>query len=188
MFIMQKNYTYKMGLIKQTDIKNRTYYLYNDLINIKKFDSNSLKIDKKSYKGIDIYNIGYITIKKIDDCESFYSVNPLYLRIDHVNGYIEEKEVNKYLVFYSTDENKELLKKYSDVFNGIRDEIKKISNLQIDYEKDYMKIKFDSDDNLPLNKQLKFHNMTITIRFVFEEDGKLYPQVFSDDTLYELNI
>ena len=48
MFIMQKNYTYKMGLIKQTDIKNRTYYLYNDLINIKKFDSNSLKIDKKS--------------------------------------------------------------------------------------------------------------------------------------------
>ena len=64
----------------------------------------------------------------------------------------------------------------------------KISNLQIDYEKDYMKIKFDSDDNLPLNKQLKFHNMTITIRFVFEEDGKLYSQVFSDDTLYELNI
>ena len=110
------------------------------------------------------------------------------LRVDHVNGYIEEKEVNKYLVFYSTDENKELLKKYNDVFNGIRDEIKKISNLQIDYEKDYMKIKFDSDDNLPLNKQLKFHNMTITIRFVFEEDGKLYPQVFLDDTLYELNI
>ena len=112
----------------------------------------------------------------------------MYLRVDHVNGYIEEKEVNKYLVFYSTDENKELLKKYNDVFNGIRDEIKKISNLQIDYEKDYMKIKFDSDDNLPLNKQLKFHNMTITIRFFFEEDGKLYPQVFSDDTLYELNI
>ena len=110
------------------------------------------------------------------------------MRVDHVNGYIEEKEVNKYLVFYSTDENKELLKKYNDVFNGIRDEIKKISNLQIDYEKDYMKIKFDSDDNLPLNKQLKFHNMTITIRFVFEEDGKLYSQVFSDDTLYELNI
>ena len=80
------------------------------MINIKKFDSNLLKIDKKSYKDIGIYNIGYITIKKIDDCESIYSVNPLYLRVDHVNGYIEEKEVNKYLVFYSTDENKELLK------------------------------------------------------------------------------
>ena len=71
-----------------------------------------LKIDEKSYKNIDIYYIGYITIKKIDDYESIYSVNPLYLRIDHANGYIEEKGVNKYLVFDSTDENKELLKKY----------------------------------------------------------------------------
>ena len=112
----------------------------------------------------------------------------MYLRVDHVNGYIEEKEVNKYLVFDSADENKELLKKYNDVFNGIRDKIKEINSDECDYEKDYMKIKFNSDDDLPLNKPLKFHNMTITIRSVFEEDGKLYPQVFLDDTLYELNI
>ena len=65
---------------------------------------------------------------------------------------------------------------------------KKISGDECDYEKDYMKIKFNSDDNLPLNKPLKFHNMTITIRSVFKEDGKLYPQVFLDDTLYELSI
>ena len=89
---------------------------------------------------------------------------------------------------HSTDENEELLKKYNDVFNGIRDKIKKISGDECDHEKDYMKIKFNSDDDLPLNKQLKFHNMIITIRSVFEEDGKLYPQVFLDDTLYELNI
>ena len=89
---------------------------------------------------------------------------------------------------HSTDENKELLKKCNDVFNGIINKIKKISGDEFDYEKDYMKIKFNSDDDLPLNKQLKFHNMTITIRSVFEEDGKLYPQVFLDDTLYELNI
>ena len=112
----------------------------------------------------------------------------VYLIIAHASGYIEEKGVNKYLVFDSTDENKELLKKYNDVFNGIRNKIKKISGDECDYEKDYMKIKFNSDDDLPLNKQLKFHNMTITIRSVFEEDGKLYPQVFLDDTLYELNI
>ena len=74
-----------------------------------------LKIDKKSNKDIGIYNIGYITIKKIDDYENIYSVNPLYLIIDHASGYIEEKGVNKYLVFNSTDENKELLKKYNDV-------------------------------------------------------------------------
>ena len=66
--------------------------------------------------------------------------------------------------------------------------IKEVSSDECDYEKDYMKIKFNSDDNLPLNKPLKFHNMTITIRSVFKEDGKLYPQVFLDDTLYELHI
>ena len=86
------------------------------------------------------------------------------------------------------DENKELLKKYNVVFNRIRSKIKKISGDECDYEKDNMKIKFNSDDHLPLNKQLKFHNMIITIRSVFEENGKFYPKVFLDDTLYELNI
>ena len=160
-----------MGEVKQINIKNRTYYFYNDIIDIKNFESRLLKIDKKSYKNIGIYKIGYITIKKIDDCENIYSVNPLHLLIAHVNRYIEEKDVNKYLVFDSTDENKELLKKYNDVFNGIMDKIKEVSNGECDYEKDYMKIKFNSDDNLPLNKPLKFHLMTITITSVFEEDG-----------------
>ena len=155
---------------------------------MKNFDAWLLKIDKKSYKNIGIYNIGYITIKKIDDCKNIHSVNPLYLLTDHANGYIEEKGVNKYLVFDSTDKNKELLKKYNDVFNGIRDKIKEVSSDECDYEKDYMKIKFNSDDNLPLNKPLKFHNKTITIRSVFEEDDELYLQVFLDDTLYELNV
>ena len=104
------------------------------------------------------------------------------------SGYVEEKGVNKYLFFDSTDENKDLLKKYNDAFNGIRDKIKEVNNVKCDYEKDYMKIKFNSDDNLPLNKPLKFHNMTITIRSVSEEDGNLYPQVFLDDALYEFNI
>ena len=106
------------------------------------------------------------------------------MRITHASGYIEEKGVNKYLIFNSADKNKELLKKYNNVFSGIRDKIKEINSDECDYEKDYMKIKFNSDDNLPLNKPLKFHNMTITIRSVFKEDGKLYPQVFLDDTLY----
>ena len=92
------------------------------------------KIDKKSYKNIGIYNIGYITIKKINDCEKIYCVNPLYLNIDHASGYIEEKGVNKYLVFDSTDENKKLLKKYNDVFNGIRHKIKEINSDECDYE------------------------------------------------------
>ena len=155
---------------------------------IKPFGAKLLQIDKKSYKVIEIYNIWYIAFKKIDDCENIYSMNPLHLLIDHMNGYIEEKGVNKYLVFDSTDENKELLKKYNDVWNGIRDKIKEVSNSECDYEKDYMKIKFNSDDNLPLNKPLKFHLMTIIIRSVFQEDGRLYPQVFLDYALYELNL
>ena len=173
-----------MGTTKQINIKNRTYYFYNDIIDLENFDTRLLKIDKKSYKDISIYNIGYITKKKIDNCNN-NSVNPLYLNITHSNEYIEEKGMNKYLVFDSTDENKALLEKYNDVFNGIRDKIKEIKSNKCDYEKDYMKIKFNSDHDLPLNKSLKFHLMTIAIRCVFEEDRKLYPQVFLDDTLYE---
>ena len=177
-----------MGKVKQINIKNQTHYFYNDITDFENFDSSLLKLDKKSYKDNGIYNTGYITIKKIGDSKNIYSVNPLYLRIIHASGYIEEKVVNKYLIFDSVDENKELLQKYNDVFNGIMSKIKEIDNDECYYEKDYMKIKFNSDDELPLNKPLKFHLMTITIRSVFEEDGKLYPQVFLDDTLYELNI
>ena len=78
-----------MGEIKQTNIKNGNYHFYNDIINLKEFDAKLLKIDKKSYKNLDIYNIGYVTIKKIDDYKSIYSVNPLYLRIIHARGYSE---------------------------------------------------------------------------------------------------
>ena len=103
-----------MRTIKQISIKNRMYYFHNDIIDLKNFDARLLKIDKKSYKDIGIYNIGYITKKKIDDCKNINSVNPLYLNINHVNGYIKEKSVSKYLAFDSSDENKELLKKYDD--------------------------------------------------------------------------
>ena len=94
-----------MGVVKQIDIKNRTYYFYNDIISIKYFDPILLKINKKSYKDNGIYNIGYIAIKKNDDCEDIYSVNPLYLLVNHENGYTEEKGVNKYLIVDSTDKN-----------------------------------------------------------------------------------
>ena len=81
-----------MGEAKQINIKNRSYYFYNDIINLKKFDAKLLKIDKKSFKNIDICYIGYIIKKKIDDYQSIYSVNHLYLSIDHANGYIEGKK------------------------------------------------------------------------------------------------
>ena len=92
-----------MGNIKQINIKNRTHYLFNDMINIEDFDSVLLKIG--------IYNIGYITIKKINDYENIYSVNPLHLMNGTVDEYIEEKNESKCLVFNSADGNKEALKK-----------------------------------------------------------------------------
>ena len=83
-----------MGNIKEINIKNRTYYFFDDIINIKNFDPNLLKIDKKSYKNIDIYYTGYITMKD-SDYVKINSVNPLYLIIDEVDGHFEEKmEIN----------------------------------------------------------------------------------------------
>ena len=89
------------------------------------------------------------------------------------------------MFFDSTGESKELLKKYNDVLNGITDKIKEVSSGEFDYKKDYMKIKFNYDDNLPLNK---FQNMTMTFRSVFEKIAKIYPQIFRDDPLYELKV
>ena len=129
-----------MGEVQQIEIKNRIYYFYNDMINLKDFESNLLKIDKKHYKGIHIYYIGYITIKNINNCESTYSVNPFYVLVNHANGYIEEKNGNKYLVFDDfVNENRELLKKYVDVWDGIKNKIKAINGgKENDYGKDYI--------------------------------------------------
>ena len=177
-----------MKSTKQVNIKDHRYYYYNNIMDIKSFDLNLLKVDKKVYKNLDIYNIRYVTVKNIGSSSghSINSVNTLYLRIDNASGYIEEKESKKCLTFDSTDGNKELLKKYSCAFDGLTDEIKKIDDDWLEHTKDYTKIKFNSDDNLPLNKPLKFYNMTVTIRCVISEENKLYPQVFLDDTLYSL--
>ena len=149
------------------------------MINIKDFDSSLLQIDKKSYKNIGIQSIGYITIKKIDDYENIYSVNPLYLMIGKTVGHIIKKNESKYLVFDLIDENKEVFKKYTELWDGIKNEIETINGSEVgEYDKDFMKIKFDTDDDLPLNKQLKFHMSTIVIRSVFEDEGKFYPSLF----------
>ena len=128
---------------------------------------------------------------KDSDYVKINSVNPLYLIIDKTDEYIEEKNGNKDLTLVSTDKNKEVLIKYVELWDKIKNlieckSIEKINNKSGEYEKDFMKIKFNSDDSLPLNKVLTFHNMTIIIRLVFQEDGKYYRQVFLDECLYEL--
>ena len=128
--------------VKDIDVKNRTYCFFNDIINIKKFDSNDIKIDENSYKDIFIYYIGYVMIK-----DSKYlkinSVNPLYLIFRKVNGYFEEINGNKYLTLVPTNESKEKTKKYKERRNKIRDVIRSLTK-NSDYDEKFMKIKITS--------------------------------------------
>ena len=176
--------------VESINIKNRTYHFFNDMINIEELDSKLLKIDKKSYKNINIYYIGYITVKKLDDYKKIYSVNPLYLIKGKVDGFIKEKNGRKYLAVLielnCTGERKEVLKKYTELWDGLRKEIETINRgKKFEYAKDFMEIKFDTDDDLPLNKPLKFPTMTIVFRSDFDEDGKFYPIIYLDECLYE---
>ena len=100
----------------------------------------------------------------------------IYLLIKHASGCVAEKNGNKYLIFDSADENKEVLKKYADVWDGIKNKIKAINgSKESEYGKDYIKMKCNSDHDLPLKKPLKFHLMTTIITCAFSEDGKFYP-------------
>ena len=139
-----------MGNVKELNIKNHTYYFFDDMIDIRNFHSNLLKIDKKPYKDNDTYYIGYITMKKLNDCEHIHSVNPLYLIIHSATGYFKEKNGEKYLIL-------DLIEKYEEVFSGIKSEIETInSGEKIFYEKHYAKIEVNTDDNVLLNKKIKF--------------------------------
>ena len=127
-----------MGKVKQINIKNRTYYFYNNIINLKKFDTRLLKVDRKNYKEIGIYYIGYVTLKKIANCNNIKSANPLYLMINEMIGNFEEKNENKYLVLNDVDENKEVSKKYEEVWEGVKKEIETINGgKKVEYGKDF---------------------------------------------------
>ena len=107
--------------------------------------------------------------------------------IDEIIGHFEEKNEKKNFVLDDVNENREVSKKYKEVWEGVKKEIETIDGGEkIEYEKDFNKIRFDSNDDLPLNKPMKLHLLTIIIRSVFSEYGKFYPQLFLDDALYEL--
>ena len=163
-----------MGETKELNIKNQTYYFLDDIIDIRNVHSNLLKIDKKPYKDI------WYLVKKFSDYENIHSVNPSYLVIYSATGYFNEKNGEKYLIISVTE-------KYDEVFSGIRSGIEAINGGKEQfYGKNYAEIYVNIADNIPLNKQLKFPALTIIIRCVFEESGRLYPQVYLDECLYEL--
>ena len=168
-----------MGKVKQINIKYRTYYFHNDQINLKYFDANLLKVTKINYGEIGIYCNGYMTVNKIANCNNINSVNRLYLMINEMIGHFEEKNGNKYLVLDGLDENKEVSKKYEEFWEIIKKDIETIiCGKRVEYGKDLKRIRFESNDNLPVNKSMKPRLLTRIVRCVFSEGSKFYPQLF----------
>ena len=161
--------------VRDINIKNRTYYVFNDIIYIENFDPNNIKIDEKSLKNIPIYYIVYVTIKK--ELKS-YSVNLLCLIFGEMNRYFEVINGNRYLTLVPTNESKEKTKKYEEPLIKIRTLVRLITKNLDDYDEKYITIKFGSDDELPSNKRIEIPIMTIVVRAVFHENNKYYPHSF----------
>ena len=149
------------------------------MISVKRFYPSFLNISKISFKSIDavIYSIRYITMKSLDHV-NIDSANSIYLVLNNVDGYIEESNGNKYLIFASTDKNKEILKNNTELWNEIDNQIETINGGEpIEYKKYFTKIEFESDNDLRLGKISSTPNMIIFTGCVFQEDKKYYPQV-----------
>ena len=110
-----------------------------------------------------------------------YSVNSLCLILRKGNGYFEEINRNKHLTLVPTNESKEKIKKYEELWSKIRDLIRSITNGE-----KYLKVKFNSDGELPLNKTIEIPTITIVVRAIFLENDKYYPQVSLDECLHKI--
>ena len=122
--------------------------------------------------------------KKISKCDVINSVNPLYLRIVDINGQFEKDKDDVWYLIISRDDD--VFKKLVDIFESIKNKIREKTWDAVEYDKDYMKIKFESNNTLPVGKNVSIHLATIIIRSVFAQDGKYYPQLFLDGGLYKL--
>ena len=180
-----------MGEIKKINIKNITYYFYNDIINLDEFDVSKIKLDRKNFNDTDIYYLGYEYKKKITECNEINSVNPLYLRILDMKGQFKKGKGDNawYLIIFG---DADVLRKFPNIWKSIRVKIEENTGGIVQYDKNYMTIKFESNDNFPTDNFVNMHQVTIIIRSPFAENGirsafaqNFYPQLFLDDTLYE---
>ena len=159
-----------MKTIKEITIKNRTYFFYNDIINLDEFDESKIKIDKKDFNDIDIYYLGYGHKKKISECNVRNSINPLYLRIITMNGEFKKgKDDAWYLVISDKDD---VYKKLVDILESIKNKITEKTWDVVEYDNDYMKIKSEKNDIFHTDKDVNIHIATIIIRAIFAKDGK----------------
>ena len=172
-----------MGEIKQINIKNRTYYFYNDIINLDEFDGSKINFDKEIFNDIDIYYLGSEYQKKITECSEINSVNPVYLRVIDMKGQFKKGKGDNvwYLIIFG---DADVLRKFANIWKSIRVKIEENTGGIVQYNKDYMKIKFESN-NLP-TYIVNMHQVTIIIRSIFAQNGKFSPTLLLDDALYEL--
>ena len=123
--------------------------------------------------------------KKNTECNEISSVNPLYLRITDTKGQFKRyKSVNVWYLTIFGNEN--VLRIFTNIRKSIRTKIEEHTGGIVQYDKDYMRIKFESNDNLPTDDIVNIYLVTIIIRSVFAQNGKFYPQLLLDHALYEL--
>ena len=169
-----------MKTIRQINNKNRQGHFFSNMTNIRDFDPNLLDIDMITFKSNDliIYHVKYIN--------NLESSNSLYLDFNNLDAYIGENGEDKYLVIAITHNNGSFLGKDTEIWNKIREQIRLvIGDEMIEYSKDFMKIKFELDDDLPLDEILDIPVCILITRGVFKEDRKFYPQVLLHECYYE---
>ena len=155
------------------------------MINLDEFDESKIKVERKNFNGIDIYYFGYESKNKITECNEVNSVNPLYLRIKDMKGHFKKGKGDNVwypIIFGSAD----VLRKFGNIWKSIRAKIEENTGGIVQYDKDYLKIKFESNDNLPADNIVNKYLVTIIIKSVFAQNGKFYLQLFLDNALYEL--
>ena len=170
--------------VRQLDIKDKTYYFYNDLTNALHFNLINLKLDKTKWKDIDIYYVAYVDKNKPEDWK-VKSVNPLYLMINKVFCSVGEENGIKHLKI-EKNHCDPVLNKWNLVFDSIKHRIKEISNEEVNFKEGFNEIEFISEDPLRLNKLIYFPTLTVVIKCIFKKGDVFYPQVYLDYALYQL--
>ena len=169
-----------MKIIRQINVEKRQSYFFNDMTNISNFDPSLLNIDEVLFGSNELimYDIKYI--KNLNSSDS------LYLVFNNLDAYIEESGENRYLIFASTEKNKSMLGIYKELWDEIKEQIELIAGDKVTkYSKDFMKIRFKTNDDIPLSKIINIPVCVVIVSNILKEDGKYYPQVLLRDCFYE---
>ena len=170
--------------IESLKIKTRTNYNWDDIVYINDFDSNLLEIIKRESRiGANLYYIRYVLNPNYD----YNTINPLYFIINRLIGYVEEIEGSddKYLVVTKSMRNREIIHSFDNLWSHIEQIINPNKFNNNNNIKNYDKLRFNSDIDLPTDTLIEFRSLIINFSCVIEKDGKYYPEIYLDECLYE---